>query len=348
MAVQSMKKSVKSILFFGMDDEFGLCPSYLRSSRALGYQTELFQYDKEYFGRSRWNFLKRRLSQWMNIEIWLQQLNRKFLIRAKELKPDLIISVTNAPIRPASLLFLRSILPQTRFVLLWPDSLANIQSHVLAAAPLYDFVASYGRAGTECFLQAGFRRATFVPLAGDPRIHWQDIQEEYDFDLSFVGGWRPEREKALAFVQQQFSQLRMKVVGPKWPQQCQDANLRARCADGALFGKDLARFFQRSRININVIDDTNYPSANMRFFEIPTAGGLELSTACPDMENQFRDREHVIYVTGLKDLQSAIQWALDNPEACRKMRWAAQELVRQQHNYDQRLSDIVHFAEDLD
>jgi glycosyltransferase involved in cell wall biosynthesis len=343
-----MSKKIEKILFFGQDDNYGLCPSYLRSSRAGGYQTELFQYDKELFSKSRWNFLKRRLINWVNVEIWLQQLNRKFLIKAKQMRPDLIVSVTNAPIRPASLLFLRSILPDTRFVLLWPDSLANLQSHVFAAAPLYDFVASYGRAGTTSFLQAGFRSSTFVPLAGDPRIHWQDIQNEYDLDLSFVGGWRPEREQALAHVHKHFPHLKMRVIGPNWPRLCQDKALKQVCVNGALFGSDLARFFQRSRININVIDDTNFPSANMRFFEIPTAGGLQISTSCPDMQDEFREKEHVIYVERIEELEPAIQWALENPKACSEIRRNSQELVRTKHNYDQRLNDIINFAQKMD
>ena len=33
----------------------------------------------------------------------------------------------------------------------------------------------------------------------------------------------------------------------------------------------------------------------MRFFEISTAGGLQVSSACPEMENEFRHAEHIFY-----------------------------------------------------
>ena len=92
---------------------------------------------------------------------------------------------------------------------------------------------------------------------------------------------------------------------------------------------------------MNIIDDTNFPSANMRFFEIPTAGGLQITSACPEMEQVFKHREHLLYFKDTRDLSVQIEWALQNPDALKTMRQRAQQLIHQQHNYDQRLQTIV-------
>ncbi len=343
-----MKQASKRLLFFGRDDGVGLCPSYIRSANALGHEVKLFQYDKHVQRRSRFEFLLKRIERLLPQDSLIQSMNRKFLVLAKEWKPDVVLSVTNAPIRPSSLLFLRSILPNTRFVLIWPDSLANMQQHVFSGAPLYDFVASYGRDTEAAFLRAGFRKVRFVPLAGDPRIHWMDIGQEFDWDISFVGGWRPEREAALSFLRNKFPGHRMRVIGPKWPTVCRDRSLRSVCSGQPLFGKEMASLFQRTRVNINVIDDTNFPSANMRFFEIPTAGGVQVSSPCPDMDGEFLDGRHLMYYNSMEQLAEKVELLLKDPVLCDNMRHASQELIASKHNYDSRLHSILKYVEDLD
>ncbi len=74
-----------------------------------------------------------------------------------------------------------------------------------------------------------------------------------------------------------------------------------------MVGEEMATFFQRTRVNINVIDDTNFPSANMRFFEIPTAGGVQVCTSCPDMEGEFLDGRHLMYYNSLEQLADKVE-----------------------------------------
>ena len=69
-----------------------------------------------------------------------------------------------------------------------------------------------------------------------------------------------------------------------------------------LYGEDFSKVVQSSRINLNIIDDTNFPAANMRFFEIPVLGGIEVSSLCPELENDFINQEHLFYYKNLGDL----------------------------------------------
>ena len=49
----------------------------------------------------------------------------------------------------------------------------------------------------------------------------------------------------------------------------------------ALRGADFAKAVSCSKLSLNIIDPTNYPAANMRFFEITTAGGLQVTYRLP-------------------------------------------------------------------
>ncbi len=88
----------------------------------------------------------------------------------------------------------------------------------------------------------------------------------------------------------------------------------------AIVGKEMASLFQRTRVNINVIDDTNFPSANMRFFEIPTAGGVQVSSPCPDMEEEFLDGRHLMYYNSMEQLAEKVELLLNDPVLCDSMR----------------------------
>jgi spore maturation protein CgeB len=90
-----------------------------------------------------------------------------------------------------------------------------------------------------------------------------------------------------------------------------------------------------------VIDDTNFPAANMRFFEIPAAGGLQVTSMTPEMEGMFRQHQEAIYYKNEYDVVTQVQWAMDNPSACSSIRLKAHELVTQQHTYTERLRGIL-------
>lgn len=328
-------------LFFGTDDHYGLCPSYLRACKALGIEHELFDYIKVENTTIPYGKVGRKLFFHFNIENWVHKINRKFVIRAQQYKPTHIIAVTNAPITPASILFLKSVLPGLQTILLWPDSLNNFKNQTVTSLPLYDHIALYGEAGKDVLKKLTSAKITFVPLAGDPAIHDATPSAQHTVDFGFVGGWRPERQRALDSIQHHFPDAVFEIHGPQWKEQTKKSNLQSKVKSTVLVGQEMASFFNRTKINLNIIDDTNYPSANMRFFEIPTAGGLELVSSCPEMNNTFKDREHVLYFSDENSLLEQANWALQNPDLCMTIRQKSYDLIREAHTYHHRLQQIV-------
>ncbi|MEZ0483484.1 CgeB family protein [Fibrella aquatica] len=274
------------------------------------------------------------------VEAWQQKLNRELALTIVAEKPDLVLVFGNAPVLSGTLAFVRS-LTTIPFVLVWPDPLLNLQAHVQQAALLYDGVATFSRATVPVFEQMQFRHVYWLPLAADPALHGLDSPPNtFSYDLSFVGAWRPEREKALATIKRLFPQLRIGIWGTDW-NRCQTVALRSLARNSALRGQAYAQAFNASRINLNVIDDTCYPAANMRFFEIPVAHGLQLASLCPEFQETYRHQEHMLYFSDETQLGNNIEWVLQHPDQAATLRAAGHRQVLQAHTYAHRVAQLI-------
>jgi spore maturation protein CgeB len=180
-------------------------------------------------------------------------------------------------------------------------------------------------------------------LAGDPALHSApreaaQNEQTYGADVTFVGGWRPEREAVLS----QLTAFDVKIWGPDWGRRCKGKPAILKAWQGRpLYGAGFARAVAHCKVNLNVIDPTNYPAANMRFFEIPTAGGLQVASACPEMAHEFRHGKHLFYYSQSEDLPALIRSLLSDHTLRTTVATAAHKKVLQAHTYAHRAEQIL-------
>jgi len=317
-----------------------LANSYIRALQKMNYEIKTFdpyQNQKKYI---RLGKLGQKLHSFWPVYIWLRKANRELAILFKSFQPEKVIVFGNAPVLFSTLAFFKSI-SDCQLILYWPDTLTNLEQNQLNGARLYDVVATYSSATIPVFKQIGFSDAVWCPFAADTEfLGGYEDKEEFLYDLSFAGGWRPERESAMADVVNAFPHLKIFIRGVGWKRNCRDKRILSRLNDAPLFGKDFGNFFRNSRISLNVIDDTNYPAANMRFFEIPAAGGLQLSSPCPEMEQIFKNRENILYFSDVKELIAQIDFVIKNPGESKNIREQSHQFVKKHHNYQSRLLKI--------
>jgi spore maturation protein CgeB len=253
---------------------------------------------------------------------------------------DLVLVFCNAPVLVGTLAFVRS-LSTVPFVLVWPDPLLQLQAHVPPNACLYDGVATYSKATVPVFEQMGFNNVHWVPLAADYTLHGRPTPpQQFTHDLTFVGAWRPEREQALSVIRRSFPGLKMAVWGTDW-QKAVNRSVRSLAQNKPLRGQAYADGFQASRINLNVIDDTCRPAANMRFFEISIAQGLQLASPCPEFADTYLHERDLLYYSNEVELIEAIEWAMVHPEQASTMRQQAYAHTIQQHTYRHRAEQML-------
>jgi spore maturation protein CgeB len=276
------------------------------------------------------------------VEVWIKKMNRQLIVLAKEFQPDALYFFTTGRILYGTVATIKAILPDVKVVWVWSDTPMNLQAHNIDTAKLVDITATYSSTTVKPFSQLGFNNVVWIPLAGDLVMHGKAIKDTEDYlcDISFVGGWRPERERTMKLISDSFKNLNISIRGPLWREMVKDKSLKGNIKGGGIYASALAEFFNRSRININQIDDTNYPAANMRFFEICTAGGLQLSSSCPEMEKEFVHKKHLLYYRDEKELIQNIDWIINNPLESSGIRSAGQDLVYRSHSYTNRVSEI--------
>lgn len=287
------------------------------------------------------------IDRFMPVEAWNVKANRELVLAAQALKPQLIIVGGAGPVRAGALGQIRASCPTIKLVLWWPDSLLRLNSHVIECLPLYDLVASYSQAAVDVIQQLGAPLAAWVPLAADSVLHRADIEisEEqrriFGCDVGFVGNYRPEREQAVLALSQ--AGFNVKVWGhSEWRRDASDRSAVRRYWQGRpLYGDDFVRAVICSQVSLNPIDPTNYPAANMRFFELLACGGVALNSACPEMESEFVNRETTCYYLNQSDLVAVAGELVEHPKLGREIATSGQRLVQRSHSYVHRVRQVL-------
>lgn len=332
---------VQRMLILGSLSKGALELSYINAAKELEIEVNVFDPSKEEMKYVKGGFIGRKVHAFLPVEQWIRKMNREIILLVKKVNPDLILLFTNTRVLPGTLACIKAIKPQIKIVWIWPDTPLNLEKHNFLNASLVDMTATYSSATIPVFERAGFPNIHWVPLAGDLKMHGTNtFNDVFNIDVSFVGGWRPEREHVMGIICDHFPNANIEIYGPYWKRDCKHAGVRSKIKGDGLYERQLAEFFNKSKVNVNVIDDTNYPSANMRFFEVSAAAGLQLTSACPEQEGIFKHHEHIIYFKSDEDIISEIKWILSHPNECKAIRSKANDLLRNNHTYTHRLSYI--------
>lgn len=329
-----------NVCIVGGKQEYALETSYRRAFEQLGAKISVFDVDAHQKPYLRLGRFGQTFHRFVPIDAWQRKLNRDLALAITAQKPDLVLVFCNMPVLFSTLAFVKS-LCNTRFVLVWPDPLTNMQPHVQQAACLYDGVATYCKASIPVFKQMGFQNVQWIPLAADAALHQIDtIPGYFLYDLVFLGAWRPEREKALAAITKHFPSLKIGIWGTQWNRN-QTKVLRPYLQAKPIVGRGYATVMNQSRINLNVIDDTCLPAANMRFFEVPITHGLQLHSVCPEFQQEYIDKCHVLNYGTMEEMCSKIEWAMTHQAD--DIRQEGFRLTLQQHTYHRRAEQLQAF-----
>lgn len=333
-----------TVFIVGHQQHYSLEASYQRAFDAIGVQTrsyDIFEQQKQYV---RLGALGRLFHTFVPVDTWQRKVNRELALAIIAEQPDMVLIFCNAPVLAGTLAFVRS-LNAIPFVLVWPDPLLNLLPHLYSTAPLYDGVATYCQASIPVFEHLGFRNVKWVPLAADETLHNMAYPPtSFDQDLLFIGALRPEREQTLATLLHLFPSLHLSIWGTDW-HRCRHAALRRLAHKKPLTGNDYALALQRSRISLNIIDTTCLPAANMRFFEIPVAYGLQLASVCPEFDQEYRHQTHLLYYNTTEALAESINWVLSHPAQTQELREAAHLLTLERHTYRHRAAQLLEFCQ---
>lgn len=279
----------------------------------------------------------------VDVEPWIRKANREMVMQGIEFRPDLVAVIGAQPLRAGALAQLKIACPNASLAFVWPDPLVNLSDTLQGCLRVFDVVATYSSSHVPLIQALGAPHAFWLPLGADEDLHGlgnrgSAAERHYEFDVSFIGDWRPEREAALSTL----ANFDLKIWGTEWERRCKENPFIKRAWEGKpLRGSDYAETIRASKVNINVIDPTCYPAANMRSFEIPIAGGLQLSSPCPEMQSELRNGEHVFYYEDPNELPGLVGSLLADDARRFEVADAAHALVSAKHTYLHRAEALL-------
>lgn len=332
------------VMVLGVQGDWGMMGSYGRAFEAVGANTSYFNLVGTLESYARLGGVGRTLSRFITVEPWIAKGNRDLVTTAIERAPD-VLACTSSDLRAGALAQIKIASPKTKLVLIWPDTLLNLSDRIIHCLRVADVVATYSKASVPLLERLGAQKVIWTPFAMDTWLFpdlelTADERARYASDIGFVGNHRPERERDILKLLD--AGLRVKVwAAPTWAKVAARKDRLGEYFQGApVMGKDLVKALRSATLAVNMIDPTNYPAANMRFFETYAARATPLCSRCPEMEDLFREGESAFYFDA-DELVPRATALLKDRDAIRRVGEAGRKLAEAGHHYRDRASVIL-------
>jgi spore maturation protein CgeB len=178
----------------------------------------------------------------------------------------------------------------------------------------------------------------YLPVAADPiNVHKESIpivNRDYSYDISFLGSYEPEREElffSLGFP--------LTIFGMGWGKV--KSNKKIKVINRPLFGKEMNKFFNNSKINLNIQALHGKESMNLRTFEVPATKSFVLTDFKKELPNLFELDKEIVCYYDKEDLKEKISYYLENEKERNKIALAGHERVMRDHKIIDRLRTML-------
>ncbi|HBW21953.1 MAG TPA: hypothetical protein DEF68_01070 [Elusimicrobia bacterium] len=277
----------------------------------------------------------------------LPKLQELLINKAKVYNPDLIFFVPYIDqFTPATLDFLKEHWP----TLAWfGDDTWRFESYAAKMAPHFTHAVT-----TDVFSVPKYKKLGLTPIISQWAAQLNSADpgpvppESYEYEVSFVGGYN--RFRAWYIERLAREGIKVHCFGAGWPA-------------GKISFEEMDRIFYKTIINLNL---SNSVSHDIRFilsgfrsvvnylrspkraeqikarnFEIPLAGGFQLTNYAPGLEKYLKIGEEVAVFSSPEECALQIRYYLENEAERLKIVLAGRKRAMAEHTYFARLEKIL-------
>lgn len=170
------------------------------------------------------------------------------------------------------------------------------------------------------------------PLACEPNLHYQNLNNKRNYDISFIGQMGPEISYRHKFLKKIYFSNNYNYLKKKYANNISDSLM--------------SKIYGQSKIvtNFSINNDIN-----MRYYEAMSAGCLLLTNKIKNSGAELLFKENVDYVSykNEKDAIKKINYYLNNPKKRKKIARTGQRNVLNYHTYKHRLINIIKLSINL-
>ena len=152
--------------------------------------------------------------------------------------------------------------------------------------------------------------------------------DNYINEGSFVGSWSKRRESLLDCLADE----NLTIHGWGWKNNIKKSKDRSWKTKGNLSIIEMNKFFHTSKININILTIENRDVNNLRNFEIPAAGGFQLTERSESILSLFNEDSEIVCYSSNDELVSKYKFYIKNDTLRKKIAVAGQKKVFSTNN----------------
>lgn len=316
-----------SILFIGDLNDYSKGYSRLCAARELGVQVEAMSSipvqtsDTGYAEISKFFKLAWKLGFHLDTE----NMNKRVVEKATEIKPDVIWIEKGNMIWPRTLRKLRRVCPKAQLVSYSDDDMFNSLNRTWAyrfGVKYYDtiFTTKSYNANADELPSFGARRVIMVDKAYDPAHHMpvELTAEEFDWladDVGFIGSFEQPRADDLLYLAQ--NGIRVHVWGngwesydPKEPNLVIERRALVNTNNNPLYSKGICA----TKINLAFLRKANRDLQTDRSTEIPACGAFMMAEFSDEHAALFVEDKEAVYFRSRSELLEKIKFYISHDE----------------------------------
>lgn len=337
------------ILIVGSNYSWSIENYFIKYFSEMNLEIELFPAQKlfyEYYYSSLINKLlyKFHLS---NIE---NSINNLFINQIKTYKPTHILIFKGMEITPSSLKFAKKIgiilvnyNPDNPFIF---SGKGSGNKNITESINLYDLHFTYNLEIQKKLQEKHHLKTSLLPFAFDIS---QDVLEackkvEEIVKVCFLGN--PDKLRASFIKTLANNGIEIVIYGNDWNKFVNHKNITF---NPPVYGEEQWKILRKYRVQLNIMRIHNLDSHNMRTFEIPGIGGIQLAPNTKEHRLFFEaDKEIFLYNT-IDECVSKINYllSLTNEQANQYREFAREVCIKNKHSYKDRAIQVIEVLEKL-
>lgn len=318
---------------FGLNYENNLENFYIEALKKLNYKNIIFLHNNFLFYifcflqkiNSKFLFQIFNIFQGLKFKKFIQKNNIKILIIFKgiELSKNIYELIKKKKI------ILINIYTDNPFNF---KSSATTSKNIISNIENYDIFCIWSE-GLKKKLEKKFKKTKFfyLPFGYSKNNHHLKKKKIVSKKISFVGAYDKNRYEILKGIN-----FKVDIYGNDWPK------FKNHTVNKYIKNEELIDIVAKSEISLNILRKQNYTSHNMKTFEIPSMGGLMLTTRSKEQNKFFPEHDASFMFDSTKDLNKKIIYIFKNKNKSKKVRQKGYSLSIK-HSYEQRTKSLIKY-----
>ena len=223
-------------------------------------------------------------------------------------------------IRPATLSHIKAQSPKAMVVSYSADDMTNPgnqSAYWKQGLSAYDLVVTTKKHNIQDLQLMGARNVFYVDKSFDPHTH-RPVQISradkgaYGADVSFVGGFEPQRARSMQVLAENGYSIR--VWGPTWDDRFRFGLDKLRIEGRPAYGDEYAKVVSASKINLCFLRKVNRDQQTARTMELPACGGFMLAERTSEHQRLFEEGQEAEFFGSDQELIDKVRFYLMSPE----------------------------------